>query len=41
VDNAAFGPPLIRSEATDRGGNLWIVLYEWQGGPPPTRWAAR
>jgi hypothetical protein len=32
---------LIRSEATDPGINLWILLDEWQGGLPPTRWAAR
>jgi hypothetical protein len=32
---------MIRSEATDRGSILWILLHEWQGGLPPTRWAAR
>jgi len=36
-----LGRPLIRSEATDRGSILWILLDEWQGGLPPTRWAAR
>ncbi|PKN38606.1 MAG: hypothetical protein CVU63_15925, partial [Deltaproteobacteria bacterium HGW-Deltaproteobacteria-20] len=29
--------PLIRSEATDRESDLWILLSEWQGGLPPTR----